>query len=315
MNAFFNSFVFSLSVTAPIFIILLAGIYLKRINFINDAFIDVGSKIVFKIALPLLLFFTIVKTPVSEVTNLPIIIYGLCATVVMYLLLEWWATRLEPRTDRGVFVQGAFRGNLGFIGLAYCVNAYGEEGLIAASLYIGFVTVLYNLLALITLNRALDRGHSPIYMFKSIVTNPLIVAIVLALVFSSFSIPIPQFIERAGGYFANLTLPLALLVTGGSLNFQELKSNPNKTFYTSFTKLVIVPAVFTLGAYLFGFRGIDLGLLFLMSAAPTATVSFIFVKNMGCNDKLAANIIAVTVLGATLSVSLGVLILRSLGLM
>lgn len=315
MNTFLDSFAFSLSVTAPIFIVLITGIYLRRINFINDAFIEVSSKIVFNIALPLLLFFTIVKTPVSEVTNLPIIIYGLSATLFMYLLLEWWATRLDPKADRGVIVQGAFRGNLGFIGLAYCVNAYGEEGLIAASLYIGFVTVLYNLLAIVTLNRAMDKGNNPIQMLRIIVTNPLIVAIVLALMFSSFSIPIPEFIEKAGGYFANLTLPLALLVTGGSLNFQELKSNPNKTFYTSLIKLVIIPAVFTLGAYLFGFRGIDLGLLFLMSAAPTATASFIFVKNMGGNYKLAANIIAVTVLSATLSVSLGVFILRSLGLM
>ncbi len=315
MNTFLDSFAFSLSVTAPIFIVLITGIYLRRINFINDAFIEVSSKIVFNIALPLLLFFTIVKTPVSEVTNLPIIIYGLSATLFMYLLLEWWATRLDPKADRGVIVQGAFRGNLGFIGLAYCVNAYGEEGLIAASLYIGFVTVLYNLLAIVTLNRAMDKGNNPIQMLRIIVTNPLIVAIVLALMFSSFNIPVPEFIEKAGGYFANLTLPLALLVTGGSLNFQELKSNPNKTFYTSLIKLVIIPTVFTLGAYLFGFRGIDLGLLFLMSAAPTATASFIFVKNMGGNYKLAANIIAVTVLSATLSVSLGVFILRSLGLM
>ena len=52
-----------------------------------------------------------------------------------------------------------------------------------------------------------------------------------------------------------------------------------------------------------------------MSATPTATVSFIMVKGMGGNYKLAANIIAMTTLGALLSVSSGILILRSLDLM
>lgn len=315
MSVLIDSFMFSLSVTAPIFIVLILGIYLKHINFINDEFINVSSKLVFNIALPLLLFLTIVKTPLSEVNNFPLILYALLATLSIFIVLEWWAKRLEPKEDRAVFVQGAFRGNLGFIGLAYCVNAYGEEGLIAASLYIGFATTLYNILGVVTLNRGMGQSISVIKIAKSIFTNPLIISILAAVLFSTLQIPIPQFAERAGGYFANLTLPLALLCTGGSLNFQELKTNPKKTFYASFAKLVIVPFIITLGGYLFGFRGIDLGILFLMSSAPTATVSFIIVKSMGGNYKLAANIVALTALGALLSVSVGILILRSLDLM
>ena len=315
MSAFLDSFIFSLSVTAPIFIVLIMGIYLKRINFINDEFIDVSSKLVFNIALPFLLFFIIVKTPLSEVNNLPLIGYGLLSTFIVYLALEWWAKRLEPMEDRGVFVQGSFRGNLGFIGLAYCVNAYGEAGLVAASLYIGFATTLYNILSVLSLNRAMGMEFSVIKICKALATNPLIIAILSAIVFSSLNITIPQVAERAGGYIANLTLPLALLCTGGSLNFQELKTNPRKTFYASFSKLVIIPTVITLGGYLIGLRGIDLGVLLLMSSAPTATASFIMVKAMGGNYKLAANIVALTTLGALLTVSIGILILRSWNLM
>ena len=312
---FLQSLGFSLTITAPIFIILIAGIYLKHIRFINDEFIDVSSKLVFNIALPLLLFFIIIKTPLSEVSNLPLIIYGLLATLCVFVVLEWWAKRLEPRIDRGVFVQGAYRGNIGFIGLAYCVNAYGEEGLIAASLYIGFVTTLYNILGIVTLNRASGNGSNILIIVKNIIKNPLIIGIFSAFVFSSLKLPVPGFAETAGGYFANLAIPLALLCTGGALNFQELKANPNKTFYASFAKLVLVPIVIVSGGYLYGFRGIDLGVLFLMTSAPTATVSFILVKGIGGNYKLAANIIAVTSLGALLTVSFGVLMLRNLELM
>lgn len=315
MAVFLESLIFSLTVTAPIFIVLLMGIYLKRINFINDEFIDVSSRLVFNIGLPFLLFFTIVKTPLSEVNNLPLIGYGLISTFSIYLVLEWWSKRLEPMEDRGVFVQGAFRGNLGFIGLAYCVNAYGEPGLVAASLYIGFLTTMYNILAVITLNRAKGQEFNLLKITKMLITNPLIIAILLAILFSSLSIPVPEFVEKAGGYFGNLALPLALLCTGGALNFQELKFNPRKTFYATFSKLILVPVVMIFGGYLLGFRGIDLGVLLLMSSAPTATASFVMVKAMGGNYKLAANIIALTTLGSLLSVSIGIMFLRSLNLM
>jgi hypothetical protein len=315
MTAFLDSLGFSLSVTSPIFVVLLVGIYLKRINFINDSFIDVSSKLVFNVSLPLLLFFSIQKTPLEQITNLSLIIYAACATVAVFILLELWAKRLEPSGDRGVFVQGSFRANMGFIGLAYCVNAYGEAGLIAASIYLGLITALYNVISVITLNRSMHREQNVVKILKGIAKNPLIIGIVAGLVVSALHIPMPSFAAKTGQYFANLALPLALLCTGGSLNFQELKSNPNKTLYATIAKLFIVPFAITAGGILAGFRGIDLGILFLMCSAPTASASFIMVKGIGGNYKLAANIIALTSLGSIISVSLGIMILRGMGWM
>lgn len=315
MSALIESIVFSLSVTAPIFIVLLLGIYLKHINFINDVFIDISSKLVFNISLPLLLFFSILRTPLQESTNISLIIYAACATVVIFLLLEWWAKRLEPREDRGVFVQGSFRANMGFIGLAYCVNAYGDMGLISASLYLGLMTMLFNILSVITLNRSMNKDQNVIAILTGIAKNPLIIGIVAALIVSFFHIPVPAFTATAGQYFASMALPLALLCTGGSLNFHELKHNPHKTLYTTVAKLLVVPFFITSGGILIGFRGVELGVLFLMSSAPTAAASYVMVKAMNGNDKLAANIIALTTLGSIVSVSLGVMILRGMGWM
>ena len=314
MGSILDSLSFSFTVTAPIFIVLFLGLYLKHRNFINDEFIDISSKIMFNIALPCLLFFTIVKTPLSEINNIPLIAYGLASTLIIYLSLEWWAKRLEPISDRGVFVQGSFRGNLGFIGLAYCVNAYGDEGLVAASLYIGFLTAMYNILAVFTLNRSMSKEFSPQKISKMLITNPLIMAILLAVLFSSLRIPVPEFAEKAGGYLGNLALPLALLCTGGALNFNELKTNPRKTIYATFCKLILIPLLMILGGFAIGLRGIDLGVLLFMSSAPTATASFVMVKAMGGNYKLAANIIALTTLGSLFTVSVAIVFLRSVHL-
>ena len=47
---------FSLNVTLPIFIIIVAGGFLKRIGLLNDGFCAVADKFVFKAALPVQLF-------------------------------------------------------------------------------------------------------------------------------------------------------------------------------------------------------------------------------------------------------------------
>ena len=135
MLEFWHTIVFSLSVTGPIFILLALGIWLRRRQILNDAFIEVGSRLVFTLSLPALLFVSIAKTPVSTAANLNLIGYAVMAMTLIYILSEWVAQALvNPPEDRGVVVQGAFRSNMGIIGLAYCINAYGPKALAASSL-------------------------------------------------------------------------------------------------------------------------------------------------------------------------------------
>src|SRR5690554_6326471 len=79
-------------------------------------------------------------------------------------------------------------------------------------------------------------------------------------------------------------------------------------------KMVSLPALCTLAAWLAGFEGRELGLMFLFFASPTAAASFVMVKALGGNDRMAANIIALTTLLASVTVTAGVFILQSTGL-
>ncbi len=131
----------------PIFLLLGLGAWLARLRAVNDNFVEVGSRLVFTWALPALLFVSIAKTSISATTNLELIAYGLVAMLVLFVLTEWAVTALvQPPEDRGVVVQGIFRSNMAIIGLAYCVNAYGEVALAAASLYVGILSILFNIL-------------------------------------------------------------------------------------------------------------------------------------------------------------------------
>lgn len=316
MLEFWNTILFSLSVTGPIFILLVLGAWLRQRQSINDAFIEVGSRLVFTWALPALLFVSIAKTHIDATTNFQLIAYGLVAMSILFVLTEILAHfTVQPPEDRGVVVQSIFRSNMAIIGLAYCVNAYGEVALVAASLYVGILSILFNILGVITLSRSLHKQQGIGGILRNIVSNPLIIAIVLALPFAWWDVRPPELLMKAGKTLADMTLPLALLCTGASLDFHTLKQEMNKTLLATFSKLVLIPVLFTAGGWWFGFRGMDLGILLLMSSAPTAAASYVMARAMGGNATLAANTVVLTTLGSLLTTSLGVMLLQSRGLM
>ncbi|MBQ0759023.1 MAG: AEC family transporter [Zhongshania sp.] len=316
MHAFMQSLSFSFSITGPIFAVLALGVYLQRIGLINDNFIDVGSKLVFNVTLPALLFLSISQTHISDTANVPLVAFGLIATILVYLMLELLAAWLVPkREDRGVVVQGGFRSNMGIIGLAYCINAFGDAGLVAASLYLALVTILYNILAVITLNRSLNHSGGLAATFKGIVRNPLIISIVAALVVAGLEWELPELLIHSGGYFSQMTLPLALLCTGASLDFRALRADLSSAMVSALCKLLVVPLLLIAAGIVLGFRGLELGVLALMSSAPSAAASYIMVRAMGGNSALAANIIVLTTIGSLFTTSCLMMLLRSFALL
>lgn len=316
MSSFLDSLAFSLSVTGPIFVVLVLGIWFRRIELIGEIFIRDGSRLVFNVALPMLLFLSVAKTDIRDAASGSLLVYAIVAVTLVYIALEWAAKRwIRPARDRGVVVQGAFRSNLGIVGLAYCANTYGEAGIVAASIPIAMLTIHFNILGVITLRRSLHGGQGVMPMLRGVATNPLIIGIVLGLPVAPLGIELPQVAAQSAQSFANLTLPLALLCTGASLDFAALKGEWRNTIAASIGRLVVVPFIVTLGAALLGYRGMDLGVLMLLISSPAAAASYIMVRAMGGNAALAANIIAVTTFGSVVATSLAITLMRGLGLM
>ena len=120
--------------------------------------------------------------------------------IALELLLSIW---FSNKAERAVLVQGAFRSNMGIIGLAYCVNAYGNDVFAVASVYLGGVTILFNILSVIGLSRALGANANLISILKGIAKNPLIIAISAAFITSFTGLSLPSTLYKAGDYFAH----------------------------------------------------------------------------------------------------------------
>lgn len=321
MSDFLSQLQFSASITGPICLMLLLGVLLKKISLINDEFIDIASKLVFQITLPALLFLSIVRSEHDFTSSAPLILFGLIANLLFFIAVFWISRRwFKVARDRGVIIQGSYRANTAIIALAYVANAYGDTGIALAAVYVAPMTLLYNVLAVIALSQSSEANtqgaaHAIKVIVKTLTRNPLIIAILIGLIFYALSIPVPEMVLDAGQYFANMTLPLALLCTGGSLNIRSLRGDKYAMWFATSNKLLIAPLLIT-GAALFGeFRGMELGLIFFMSAAPTAAASYVMARTMGGNSSLAANIIALTTVASLITCTVGIFILSSLSLM
>ena len=316
LSLFINSLLFALSITGPICLLLLLGFALRRSQMMNEGFIDGASKLVFNIALPMLLFTSIAQTDFSQMVSFKLIVYGITATLIVFILLEWWASHgINDRRLRGIIVQGAFRANMAIIGLAYVNNAYGAEGIAMAAMYVACLTILFNVLAVITLSNSLNQDEALrlSQLAKGIAKNPLIIGIVAALPFAATEWTVPKVLIQTGQYLAQMTLPLALICTGASLRLSGHQQETALLPTVAILRLLVIPAFITLGGYLVGFRDMELTILFLINAAPTAAASYVMVRAMGGNTVLAANIIAITTLGSLISTSLGAALLKGLG--
>ena len=306
---------FALTVTAPTFLLICLGIFLKRVGIINNEFAQIGSDLVFKVTLPCMLFVKLIQVNFDS-PPITLVVYALISTIIAFLFLDLLSAPRLVKEDRSAFVQGAFRSNMGIIGLAYCINAYGDAVLASASIYLALVTILYNVLSMLTLTRhQLNEGHTLRIKqaLLGIIRNPLILSILLSMSLSLVSVTPPRFLLDSMDYVGSMSMPLALLCIGASIRWRDFRVSKN-LYWTTLAKLFIVPGLITMGGILVGLRGEVLGILYLMASAPSATAGYAMLRSIGGNHFLGAAIIATTSLSSVVAVTLGLFILRNYNL-
>jgi len=219
-------FLQTLETTLPVFAMVFIGLGLRRIGWIDSAFVNTASALVFKATLPTLVFLSIIRADLDTAFNPGLLVFYLAATLASFAITWLWARWRVAREDRGVYVQGAFRGNCGIVGLALAANLYGDFGLSAGGILLGLVIISYNMLSVIVLV-AYQPGQTTDWhrIFHDIVRNPLILAVFIAIPFAALEIGLPGWVMTSGDYFASLTLPLALLCIGATVSLSAIRND------------------------------------------------------------------------------------------
>jgi predicted permease len=304
-------FLQTLNITAPVFAMLFLGVLLKRIDWINDNFINTASSLVFNVCMPALLFLGIYHADLHAALKPGLIVYFIFATLGSFALSWGMAIWRAPAADRGIYTQGAFRGNNGVIGLALAASMYGDYGISLGAILAGLVIVLYNSLSTVVLAIYSPNIKSdPWSICKSVLANPLIISVIIAAPMAIWQVPVPNWILSSGDYVAQMTLPLALICIGGTLSLTALRESGRLAIDISLVKMVWLPLIFTFLAWLLGFRGAELGILFLYIGAPTAAASYVMARATNGNHQLAAAIIVITTVAAAITTNIGIFLLQ-----
>lgn len=296
---------FAFGITGPVLVLLILGRSLHAIELVDDHFVAKANALVFNVALPALLFFSIAGSSFGDAFDPTLTLVGLAGTLLLIGLLLL-VGRLLPADQRGVFVQGSYRGNLAILGVALAVATYGERVLPLVALYIAVVTTVYNVVAVWLLE---SSGA-----LRQIARNPILLGIGAGFLVSLAGLPVPRFLERTGDYLAAMALPIALLCIGANLDHRSVREHGTTIALATFFKLVASPLLLVGLGLAAGLEGERLGVLFFLAASPTASASYIMARQMTAHGALAAEIIAVTTALGVIAYTVGLALLRGAGL-
>ena len=308
----------TITIVLPIFLVIGLGTLLKQFKLVDDTFLKLTNRLVYVIFLPLLLFYKIGTADFSIFFNGPLVI-GSSLIIVLAFILTYLFTGWRQYTApvRGSFCQGSFRGNLAYIGLAICLNAYGEDGLTKAGILMGFLVPVLNLFAILALllpHHGNDKDKAPSLILQTIL-NPLIIASFLGIIWSYWNLPIPLIIDRSLEITTGLALPLALLAIGGGFSLERLKGDLKLAGIASTIKLVLLPLLALLLLVPLGVSGTDLGIGILMAGTPAATATYIMAQQMRGDAELAGSIVMLSTLASAFSYTILLLLFKWSGLL
>ena len=308
----------TITIVLPIFLVIGLGTLLKQFKLVDDTFLRLTNHLVYVVFLPLLLFYKIGTADFSNFFNGPLVI-GSSLVIVLGFFLTYFYTGWQNYSPsvRGSFCQGSFRGNLAYIGLAICLNAYGEDGLTKAGILMGFLVPVLNLFAILALllpHHGEGKEKAPNLIVQTIL-NPLIIASFLGIIWSYWNLPIPIIIDHSLKITTGLTLPLALLAIGGGFSFARLKGDLKHAGLASTVKLIVLPLLAVLLLVPLGVTGTDLGIGILMAGTPAATATYIMAQQMRGDAELAGSIVMLSTLASAFSYTILLLLFKGTGLL
>ena len=178
---------------------------------------------------------------------------------------------------------------------------------------------LYNIYSVIVLtfeaNSESDGKHTLKQAFINICTNPILLAIVIASIWSlaGFYEKTPVLITKTIDNFAKMASPLALVCIGVTFEGKKAIAKLKPALIASIYKLLIQPAIFLPIAISMGFTKEKLIALIIMLGSPTTPSCYIMAKNMNNDGVLTSSIVVLTTLCSAITLTLWIFIVKSLG--
>ena len=279
----------------PDFSLIVLGYVLCRFSPLNRSVWQGVEALVYYLMFPVLLFHSIVKSPLDWGSTSHLIgagvLTGLVGIALSYSVPHWPLLRGHmSRQDHAAAAQVAFRFN-SFIGLALAERLAGAQGLVLISVLIGFCVPLFNIAAVWPMARG---GQSNFW--QQLLRNPLVVATLGGLLANILGFRVPTWIAPSLDRIGAAAIGLGLLSAGAGLQLGMLTHAKRLSLAVLGIRHVLMPLVAMGCALLLGLQGEQAVVLLMFAALPTASSCYVLAARMGFNGAYVAGLVTVSTL-------------------
>jgi len=293
----------------PDFSLILCGYLICRYTALNRSVWQPVESLVYYLLFPVLLFQSIVKSPVDISAASGLIGAGMLSGVIgialAYSLPHWpWLGKHIDARDHAASAQVAFRFN-SFIGLAIAERLAGAQGLLMIAVLIGVCVPLFNVAAVWPMAR--QGQHS---FARELVRNPLIIATASGLAANLLGFQIPEWAVPTVSRISAASLALGLMAAGAGLQFGLLTRGKALSVSVLAIRHLVQPLLAFALARLFGLDALQTTVLLAFSALPTASTCYVLAARMGYNGPYVAGLVTLSTLLGVLSLPFALGVLR-----
>ncbi|MCO4316614.1 AEC family transporter [Phyllobacterium sp. 21LDTY02-6] len=293
----------------PFFGLIFLGFFVARVNRQPLEALGWMNTFIIYVALPAMFFQILSKTPVAELTQWSFIVGTTGTTFLVFAAMFAIGFARTRRVDEST-IQGlaAAYGNIGYMGPALAVLAFGAPAAVPVALIFCFDNILHFVMAptLMALSGREQRpaGLVALNVLKRIFLHPFIIATIFGIGAAILGAEPPLALERLIDLLARAAAPCALFAMGATLALRPLKRVPRELYVIVPLKLLLQPLLIYLVLTWIGtFPKVWIFTAMLTAALPTATNVFVIAQQYGVwVERASSSILATTLISiATLT--------------
>jgi malonate transporter len=289
----------------PDFSLILCGYLVCRYTALNRTVWEQVESLVYFFLFPVLLFHSIVKSPLDLSAASSLITAALIMTACGVALS--YSLEFVPgvnRSHHAASAQVAFRFN-SFIALAIAERVSGREGLLLVALMIGLCVPLCNIGAVWPMARHSNRGF-----LGELIRNPLILATAGGLIANLAGFRMPVWLEPSATRIGAASLALGLMAAGAGMQLGQLANAKLLGVGVLGIRHLLMPLIAFALCKLMKLDALQSTVLLSFSALPTASSAYVLAARMGYNGALVAGLVTASTLLAMLSLPFALQVLR-----
>ncbi|CAM5795820.1 AEC family transporter [Rhizobacter fulvus] len=290
----------------PDFLLIALGAVLCRRTALDRSVWDAAERLVYYLLFPVLLFGSILKSPLQPGQTVGLVTACVSVTLVgiaLALSIGCWPGVDARRHASGA--QTAYRFN-SFIALALAERLGGLAGLAAMALCIALCVPLANVAAVWPLAR--HGGHP---YGRELLRNPLILSTLAGLAANLAGLSLPDAVSTTLQRIGSAALPLGLMATGAGLRVGGLKSAPGLAAALMTVRHAVLPALAIGLTAALALSGPQRLIVVLFAALPTSSTSYVLASRMGGDGGYVAGLVTLSTLLGMVSVPFWLALIRT----